>query len=876
MVDAEAVPSGLMTDLRDDALGVTHASPRLWWQVPLSLQSAYEIQFTRGPRGFVPDAPTATTGVVASGASTAVTWPFEPLRSRSVGYWRVRTRVGPGAGRFTGWSEPARVVLGPLADEDWAGAQTLWASPAAGGDGISNAAGRDDWAFIRREFTLPAGTIVGGYAYASAQSPAGARQHVYRGWCNGTHIGVGPTRSVDAPRYEVHDVTPHLRDGQANALAFQCWTQTGQQFQALLDVFYSDGARVTIVTDPSWSARTAQSTLPWAGDLGSWCYVAPSEAFDARFDSVGWREPGYRGTDFAPPAVMPALTGLVPGGSAGIEQIEHRPLSVVQTAPGQWLVDTGRELSAGVRLSLTVPDEFVGTTVELRMGEQRDADGTARYQLLAQIEYRDVWTVRAGPQVIEHWGYRTFRWLQLTADASLDLSNAVTILEQVAPQPTQIGSFSSSDPDLDAVWNLCAYTLAANRMDLYMDSTTRERDVYEADVVVQGRCEMALSRSYDIVRKSSRYLLRRPTWPTEFKFLTITTAWEEYLETGDLDALAADFDLHVAAQGEKWLGPDGLINKEPGASSSPDADIVDWPDTQRDGYVFTTVNTVVNACQYQAFVILRQVAEKLGRTADAAHYEALARHLRASMNSQLYDASTGSYYDGVGTTHRAQHASLYAASHGVADESELPKIARWLVCDGANPVRVSVYGAQWLLEALFLGGRAQDALDIMTSRGASSWLSMMETWGATQTMEAWSPQVKKNTTFSHPWATAPLNVIARYLLGVRVVEAGAAYVEVTPHPASLVHASGAVATVRGPVSVEFEQSPSYRISVTLPGNTQGILRWPHAGHPLKAFTVDAPSGPLPRPNLDGDTVVVHLSPGATSLTANLPDAATHP
>jgi alpha-L-rhamnosidase len=237
--------------------------------------------------------------------------------------------------------------------------------------------------------------------------------------------------------------------------------------------------------------------------------------------------------------------------------------------------------------------------------------------------------------------------------------------------------------------------------------------------------------------------------------------------------------------------------------------------------------------------------------------------MRASLNAQFYDPTTGAYFDGEGTTHQAQHASVYAAAHGVAPDAELARIANWLVSNTAAPVRVSANAAQWLLEALYRGGRADAALDIMTNRRPESWLSMIETWGATQTMEAWSPIVKSNTTFSHPWTSGPANVIARFLLGVRVVEPGGARVEIAPAPASLARASG---TVRGLVGVDIEQSPRYRVSVDLPGNVVGTLRWPLAGYALADFEIAAPDGPPVAGVIDGDNVVVPLRPGRTTVT----------
>ena len=207
---------------------------------------------------------------------------------------------------------------------------------------------------------------------------------------------------------------------------------------------------------------------------------------------------------------------------------------------------------------------------------------------------------------------------------------------------------------------------------------------------------------------------------------------------------------------------------------------------------------------------------------------------------------------------------MYAASLGVTEESALPAVAGWLASDTTNPVRVSSSAALWLLEALFLGGNATEALEIMTSARDASWLAMMDQWGATMTMEAWSPTVKSNTTFSHPWAAGPASVIPRFVLGVRVTGAGASSIEIAPAPGDLETASGTVSTVRGLVSVDLEQSPGYRITVDLPGNTSGTLRWPTRDTPLGGFTISGSSDET-QARVEGSFLVVDLSPGRTEV-----------
>lgn len=66
--------------------------------------------------------------------------------------------------------------------------------------------------------------------------------------------------------------------------------------------------------------------------------------------------------------------------------------------------------------------------------------------------------------------------------------------------------------------------------------------------------------------------------------------------------------------------------------------------------------------------------------------------------------------------------------------------------------------------------------------------------------EAWSLAAKPNQDWNHAWGTAPLNVIARHVLGVRPTSPGFRTYAVEPHCGSL-EVAGVVPTVRGPIAV---------------------------------------------------------------------------
>jgi alpha-L-rhamnosidase len=432
--------------------------------------------------------------------------------------------------------------------------------------------------------------------------------------------------------------------------------------------------------------------------------------------------------------------------------------------------------------------------------------------------YEETWTLRRGVQEVEHWGYRAFRYGELRV-----LSGEVELL-QVTPTILSSGSrhtgaFASSSPDLDRVHELCRRSIEATTLDLYLDTPARERGPYEGDAYVNQRSQYACERSFALARISNQHLARRPTWPAEYHLMPVLVAWEDYLATGDDAQLRTDLELWRGANYDRFLRADGLLHKDPGPSSGWDADLVDWPVTCRDDVEFTSVNTVLNAFQTAAHEALAKICTVLGRDLEAAHHAALAGRMRAGIEEHLVKEG-GTYRDGLGSEHSAQHASAIPVALGLAPASRRDALAEALAAGG---MRMSVYGAQFLLDALFTLGRAQEAHALMTSRGQRSWLHLLDDLGASIVPEAWDPSLKPNMTYSHAWGTAPVNVIARWVLGVRVVAPGAARLEVAPQPGPLTRMEGTVPTIRGDVHVRFDREEG-ELEVRIPANTTARVR----------------------------------------------------
>lgn len=723
------------------------------------------------------------------------------------------------------------------------------------GQQILAGAAPDHWAALRTEVRLDDKPVDSAVLYLTGQSPDPIRQYVYSAWVNGAFVGSGPTRApAGEPRYHTYDVTALLRRGQANALAALCYTPADKRFLAQLEVRYADGSRLTVGTGPGWRARTGGRWLRASGDLGGGYYTAPQEFIDAREEPVGWQSPGFDDSSWQRPAEGATIGGLRPAQTPNLLRQPVTAASVRRVGDGRWLVDLGSEIVGG--LALDLDGAHAGQTVEVRLGEELSGPDTVRYQLRGGNVYREVWTLRDGHQRLEHWGYRGFRYAELITDPSLDLSGAVRGIAVRLPWRADDAAFRSSDGDLNRVWEMCRYSIEATRLDLYQDTPTRERGPYEGDAYVNQLSEYATQRSYALARWSNSYLARRPTWPSEYRLMSVLGAWLDYLHTGDADHLARDWSLYVEKNFDEFLAGDGLLHKP--TSVGGISDLVDWPVSNRDGYVLTDVNTVVNAFQGAAFAACAEVARVLGKGEEERRFAELAARLRQAVNTGLLDRPASAYRDGLNTGHRSQHATAFPVALGVADPGDRPALAAALAAGG---MRMSVYGAQFLLDALYLGGRGDAGYALMTSRARESWLHLMDDLGATIVGEAWDPALKPNMTFSHAWGSAPANVVMRRLLGVTVTAPGAAQVEVAPQPGPLDWAEGRVPTIRGPVGVRIDRRDGYRLDVDLPANVRGRVLVPLDGSPPEAFHVIAAGRRPDRAVADGRLVLSDVAPG---------------
>ena len=256
-----------------------------------------------------------------------------------------------------------------------------------------------------------------------------------------------------------------------------------------------------------------------------------------------------------------------------------------------------------------------------------------------------------------------------------------------------------------------------------------------------------------------------------------------------------------------------------------------------------------------------------------AAFRASADALRHDMIEHLYNSTKGAFCDGLTVSgnrveHYAQHATAFALCAGIhSDDAMKDKLGRYLV--GQGDIRTSIYGAFFLLDALYHAGFGAYATALMAdddlTPGIHSFASSLYNGRVTIAPEAWNVNEKGNMTFSHPWGSAPASMIVRGMFGIVPTRPGFRQFEVRPQMGDLPYASVRVPTVKGAIVVSVGQNrEAYEAEVTVPPNTRATVYLPAVPGGTDTLFINSQISNFP---LEEGCFVVELGAGTHRLQA---------
>jgi hypothetical protein len=369
---------------------------------------------------------------------------------------------------------------------------------------------------------------------------------------------------------------------------------------------------------------------------------------------------------------------------------------------------------------------------------------------------------------------------------------------------------------------LCKYSIKATTFNgLYVDGD-RERIPYEADAYLNQLSHYTTDREYAMARQTIEYFMEHPTWPTEWQQHVALMFYADYIYTGNTELIEKYYEQLKYKTLYELSRDDGLISSTkmmpelmkklgfPETMQETFRDIVDWPSAgwggdpnvmgERDGFVFMPYNTVVNSFYYRNMIIMVEFAQLLGKTDEAIDFELRALKAKKAINEKLFDANTGAYVDGEGTSHSSIHANMMPLAFGIVPEKHKGSVVEFIKTRG---MACSVYGSQYLMEALYNAGAEDYALELLTSTSDRSWYNMIRI-GSTITLEAWDMKYKPNADWNHAWGAVPANIIPRGLWGITPATPGFGVASIKPQMGNLKSSTIETPTIKGTIKGEYE------------------------------------------------------------------------
>ncbi|MEV7134243.1 family 78 glycoside hydrolase catalytic domain [Arthrobacter sp. NPDC093128] len=626
-----------------------------------------------------------------------------------------------------------------------------------------------------------------------------------------------------------------------------------------LSVDYTDDRREIFSSGPDWTATEAPyRQAGYRNDEGD-----PVEHLD------GQAAAALEACQDGPPALsygphpVPEFPALHPRRTF-LSGTFVAPEAFVKAADGTLVADFGRVIPA--RPELDFRAGVAGRTVTIRAGYSLDADGRVdRAKTASQnTDMSFPYTQAEGPQQFRASVHLGFRYLEVPGVEASDLSRVGAVV--VHGRHPQEGSFSSSDPTLDAVFGLLRDSALYGVQEQFVDTPTREKGQFLADAVNISYATMALfgehaytaqalrefgwsaARYWTAGEDRGRYNAVYPNGDgkrdiPDFSLMMPEWAEEYHLRTGDL-ALVTELLPHLRNTADYALrylateGPTAGLVTELGGGSGPYLHgIVDWPAPGRFGYdMQCAVKTTVNAQAYSALISTARLCSVAGQEDAAVRYAGHATALAETIRIRLRVDGVmvdGLHADGTPSAHASQHATSFPLSLGITDPAHAGADAHRIAGQGMRQGPMTVHR---LVRALLSEGLTDAALDLLTNPGQPGWARLLDQ-GASFTWEAWELEDGTDYSQSHAWSASVVKEILESLLGVRVTVPGGSELLIEPPDCRLEHAKGRLPLPNGTINAAWRRTAAgTQQECTVPAGVTATVRLPAGTYGIQGPT----------------------------------------
>jgi len=607
------------------------------------------------------------------------------------------------------------------------------------------------------------------------------------------------------------------------------------------------GWKASVVEAPNWKEASfrdaAWPTPKLMGSIdtrvdGYRPWIMTTSNLEWNSDSEMYRWPGYDGISqfLAHLAVLPGSVTNVAEGAGHFANVD----SLTQpNASADFEVRAPATGSAGAAPSLVLDfGREVNGRLEVVSDSVQPIRFTSQYgeslQEARNEPYLGVNEILVPPYATAHGPKSAFRYAILKFPAgsgSAPLRFKAIRLDEIYYPVHYTGSFESSDPLLNRIWLVGAYTAHLCMQDAIWDAPKRDRMPWMGDLDVSGHVIDTVFADKYLMEDTMDRLIREAGIPLNRDVNTIP-GYSAFWVMGE-----ADFYRHIGdrtylrslhrplirlldyLQGE-------LDSRNLFANPRKAWPFVDWsPQFEKD----TPETRATTSMEfYRAFADGAWLLAEMGDPAGSSRYGALAQSIRQASQKFLLDPKTGTF----GSRWQENAMAIYS---GIADGTQSAAI--WAhVLSHPPQFMISPYYNYYAISAIAETGHRREALDWIRKY----WGGMIDE-GATSFWEGYDPSWPKDdfhanlqaddgkgyyVSLAHGWSSGPTSWLIEQILGIRPTSAGFRALTIRPDLAGLQWARGAMPTPAGLVAVDYKSAKGFDANIEIPPGVEALVLMP--------------------------------------------------
>ena len=595
------------------------------------------------------------------------------------------------------------------------------------------------------------------------------------------------------------------------------------------------GAEATPLTYSNATWKSATATTPnWFAptfDEALWKSVDSLGPIDSNVDFLQWNAdagmyewPGYTGISpwLRTYSLRPAAVTHIYPSSAQLAHIDTLPTSgsapftitnlgspTDSEAPGL-LLDFGREVAGRLLVESTSACE---STLSVAYGESEiEAMSTGLSSGQQGGNYLGTNLLHVPPNGIARGPKSAFRYVRLRFLRGCPTLTFKSIrLEGIYDPVGYQGTFESSDPLLNRIWETGAYTAHLCMQDGIWDAPKRDRGRWVGDLDIEGPVIADVFGDSAMIEDTLRRLAPNDSSHVNgipsYSALWITSLATSYNHTGDKAFLASQHDtlLRILATMDADLDPSGTFT-----NASHQWLFVDWAPNL---YAFTPEARIGTQLQYlRAYKAAASLLTALGDSTNAAKYQARAAKVLTVTRATLRDPNHATY----GSTWQLNALAQIAAEPGSQASATIwSNILSHVKQDTPTDQVISPYFNAYVLQAMSDTNHRSEALHWirqywggMLAEGATSfWESYDLRWPKTNPHLSLQADGTSGyfVSMAHGWSSGPTSWLMENILGITPLDPGYNRVSIRPDLLGLDWARGQLPTPHGAIKISIDK-----------------------------------------------------------------------